>query len=62
MQATHDCSEAARCARGGRHAKQVKQRGGADGILTAHGSFYLRVPRVFVVRFQLGAGLCELPH
>ena len=48
MQATHHGGEAARCTRGRRHAKQVKQRGGADGILTAHGSFYLRLPRVFV--------------
>jgi hypothetical protein len=62
MQATHDRGEAARGARGRRHAEQVKQGGGADGILTAHCSFYLRVLRVFVVRFQRGAGLCQFPE
>jgi hypothetical protein len=61
MQVTHHGGEAARCARGRLHAKQIEQRSSAYGILTAHGSFHLRVPRVFVVRFQRGAGLCKFP-
>jgi hypothetical protein len=51
VQGSHHGGKAA-CGGGGRwHAKQVEQRGGANGILVAHGSFYLFKERVFVVRF-----------
>jgi hypothetical protein len=59
IQATHHGGETARCARCRWHAKQVEQRGGANGFLLAHGGFYLVAPRVFVVRLQLGTGLCQ---
>jgi hypothetical protein len=62
VQATHHGGEAARCARGRRHTKQIEQRGAADGILVAHGGFHLFTPRVFVMRFQLGAGFSQLPE
>jgi hypothetical protein len=39
--------------------KKVEQRSGANGILPAHGGFYLAMPRVFVTGFQLGAGFCQ---
>jgi hypothetical protein len=57
VQATHDSSKTPRGTGGCGRAKQIEQRGAANGIHSAHGGFYLAMPRVFVVRFKLGAGL-----
>jgi hypothetical protein len=62
VEGPHHGGEAARCTCGRWRAKQIEQGGGGNGILVAHGGCYLRVPRVIVMRFQLGAGLCKLPH
>jgi hypothetical protein len=59
VQGTHHGSEAARGRRGRGQPEQIEERRGANGFFAAHGSFYLFKERVFVMRLQLGAGLCQ---
>jgi hypothetical protein len=62
VQGSHHGGEAARCARGRWHTKQVEQGGGANGILVAHGGTYLAVPRVFVVPSNSARASANFPR
>jgi hypothetical protein len=62
VQGSHYGGEPTRCAGGGLYVKKVEQRSGANCVLISHSSFYLFKERGFMMRFQLGAGLSQLPE
>jgi hypothetical protein len=46
MQAAHHGGKTTRCTRGRGHAKQIEQRGGANGVFATHSLFHLLTPGV----------------